>query len=420
MNNITDNNHVHLANKKVSRELFWLIWIIYAVVYMTKNCFSAALAAIVQEGVLTKSQTGLITSVFYLVYAPLQVLGGVFADKYNPERMIKIGLAGSGIANLIIFLNQNYYVMLIAWIFNAITQFALWPSVFKIISSQIIKSDRKMGAFYISFASSTGLLLAYIVAAFVTKWQYNFAISAFLLFAFAIILHFVYDEIDKEYMIHDKVTEEKTKAEATDKSTVWIFLASGFFATVVLALVRMIVDQGVKTLSPTILMEMYDNISPSIGNMLNSFIIISGMLGMLLVKLVLYPKYIKDEMTGNVILLAAAIPFALVITLVGKINIVFIIAAMCGIAAIFTAMGLFSSYFNMRFAKFGKDGTAAGICNAGASFGVVLQSYGLLFIAEHFGWESVTVLWVALIVASALLILAVLPMWKRFKKKENI
>ena len=44
------------------------------------------------EGAMTKSQTGLITAVFYLVYAPLQVVGGIFADKYDPEKLIKIGL----------------------------------------------------------------------------------------------------------------------------------------------------------------------------------------------------------------------------------------------------------------------------------------------------------------------------------------
>ncbi len=74
---------------------------------------------------MTKSQTGLITAVFYLVYAPLQVVGGIFADKYDPEKLIKIGLIGSGLANLIVFLNQNYYAVLFTWVFNAIVQFAV-------------------------------------------------------------------------------------------------------------------------------------------------------------------------------------------------------------------------------------------------------------------------------------------------------
>ena len=89
-----DGVHMHLQNKKISKNFFWMLWVLYAVVYMTKNCYSAAMASIVDEGILTKSQTGLINAVFYGVYAPFQILGGVFADKYNPEKMIKIGLVG--------------------------------------------------------------------------------------------------------------------------------------------------------------------------------------------------------------------------------------------------------------------------------------------------------------------------------------
>ena len=56
---------MHLENKSVSKKFFWTLWIMYAVVYMTKSCYSAAMASIVHEGVLTKSQTGFITAAFY-------------------------------------------------------------------------------------------------------------------------------------------------------------------------------------------------------------------------------------------------------------------------------------------------------------------------------------------------------------------
>lgn len=68
---------MHLENKSVSKKFFWTLWIMYAVVYMTKSCYSAAMASIVHEGVLTKSQTGFITAAFYFVYVPLQILGGI-------------------------------------------------------------------------------------------------------------------------------------------------------------------------------------------------------------------------------------------------------------------------------------------------------------------------------------------------------
>ena len=102
-------SNIHFENRKVSRKFFALVWCMYVMVYMTKSCFSAAMASIVYEGTMTKSQTGFITAMFFLVYAPLQIVGGIFADRYDPHKLIKIGLLGGSIANLIVFLNQNYY-----------------------------------------------------------------------------------------------------------------------------------------------------------------------------------------------------------------------------------------------------------------------------------------------------------------------
>ena len=106
--------NIHLENRVESRHFFWFIWLLYAVVMMTKNSFNAALTVIVAEGILTKSQTGTFSTVFYLVYAPLQIVGGLAADRHSPERLIKIGLFGAALANIVIVINQNYYVMLVA------------------------------------------------------------------------------------------------------------------------------------------------------------------------------------------------------------------------------------------------------------------------------------------------------------------
>ena len=44
--------------------------------------FTSAMAIIVEEGSMTKSQTGLINAMFWLVYAPFQVVGGLAVDKH--------------------------------------------------------------------------------------------------------------------------------------------------------------------------------------------------------------------------------------------------------------------------------------------------------------------------------------------------
>jgi sugar phosphate permease len=75
------------------------------------------------------------------------------------------------------------------------------------------------------------------------------------------------------------------------------------------------------------------------------------------------------------------------------------------------------SYMNMQFARYGKSGTAAGVSNAAASFGVVLQSYGFVNIADRSGWPAVTNLWIMMVAAAVICTAISVPLWSKFKKR---
>ena len=415
--------NVHLENKRESRFFFVFLLIMYAVVYMTKNCFSGALAAIVAEGSLTLTQTSLISASFYIAYTPLQVLGGALADKYSPERLITIGLVGSALSNIVIFFNQNYYVMLASWVFSAIIQFALWPALFKIISSQLVRSDRPRMAFFISFGSSIGLIMSYVVSAFIPNWRYNFAISAVSLLLAALLLQLYCRHLDpilkRDY--EPEVVEDRSYEGVTEKkySTMKLFWISGFMMLLPVVLIRTMLENGSKTLSPTMLMQSYESISPAVGNLLNIFIIISGILGMILVKFVLYPRLIKNEITGYMIMLIAAVPFTVILRFVGEVPVWLIVLSLCMISMLLTSTHLFTQFFNLNFIKFGKNGLAAGVLNAAASLGLVLQYCVFGSVADNFGWNVVTALWVIMIsVAIVCVAFAVVPA-KKFKQSVN-
>ena len=412
--NVEHDINIHLENKGVSRHYFVFIMIMYALVYMTKSCFSGALADIVSEGVMTKSQTGFIIAMFYLVYTPLQIIGGIVADKYSPELMVKIGLVGSAIANAVIFFNHNYYVMLITWTLNAVVQFALWPSTYKIISSQLCRSDRSYMLFFISLSSSVGLLLTYAVAAILPSWEYSFAISGIVLFLLAAVMH-IYDKHISRFMKLDapKNEEDKNSVRSYNGSTFSMFWKSGFILLLIIPFALMAVGQGIKTLSPIMLVEEFD-ISTSSGNLINTIIIISGICGTLLVKLVLYPRFIKNEVVGMLIMFSlSAVLCALLFFVPGLSTTVLTLALM---AVVTTAPSLFVSYFNTNFTVYGKNGTAAGISNAASSLGVVACSYGVVKISELYSWNAVKITWFAMLLISAFVLVIVLPMSNRFKR----
>lgn len=413
-----DGVHMHLENKKIGKYFFWFIWVMYALIYMTKYCFNSAMAPIVEAGVLTKTQTGFIAAAFHIVYAPLQILGGMFADRYNPERMIKIGLLGSTVANLVIFINQNYYVMLAAWIFNAATQFAIWPSVFKIMASQLPRSEKPRFVFLMSFSSTFGLLLSYVVAAMLPEWQMNFAVSFVVSLILLIAMCIVCNKVDR-FMLPDKEVVLEAIKERGEKglSMKKLAIRSGLVLLLVVSFIRCMVGQGAQTMTPTMLMESYESISASIGNMLSTIIILSGIAGTLTVKFIFYPKIIKNEVLGIVATFGVIIPMCVILCMVGSLPAWVVILAMSIISFCTSAGFLFLSYYNASFAAVGKDGVVAGLLNCAASMAVILQSYGFAAIADNFGWITVTKLWVVLSVIAMALTIIALPIYNKFKKR---
>ena len=153
-----------------------------------------------------------------------------------------------------------------------------------------------------------------------------------------------------------------------------------------------------------------------IGNLLNVFVIASGLVGTMIIKLILYPRFIKNEMTGICVMLAAALPFTIALKFVGTIPVPAAVASLCGITVTTTSTHLLLSYYNMCFAPYGKNATAAGLSNAAASLGIVFESYGFVHIADLFGWNTVTSLWIIMIAVAALFTATAIPLSKRFKR----
>ena len=414
----------HLNDQKMSLFLFIYIWIMYAIVYWTKNCFSGAMASIVAEGIMTKSQTGLITAVFYLVYAPLQVVGGKLADRWRPDLLILIGLIGSGIANFIIYLNQNYYLMLIVWTLNSVVQSALWPSIFKIISSELAHEHRIRGVYYITFASTFGLCFAFISAALMSKWQNNFLLSSILLFIMAIIMAIVYP-IAARRMVPDEtgpakaLHEDFEHPEDLDTRSFTMFKKCGLFILLPVVIARGLLGLGIKNMAPTLLMESYASVSPVVGNFLNIFIILSGIVGMYFVKRI-YPKRINDEVKGLGLIFTILIPVVALTLLVGKLPLSPMVIILCLIIALTEGSGLFTQYYTVKFAKYGKNGEVAGYINMAAAFGIVIQSYGVAKIADMWGWIAALAVFLALVIISVVLIIIVIPKWKKFTREYHM
>ncbi len=410
----------YLVDVKLSAILFVVMFAFYSLIYMTKNCYNAAMAAIVAEGIMTKSQTGLINAAFFLVYAPLQIVGGIAADRYSPHKLIAIGTFGAGIANLLIYFTQNYVAMIIIWSLNAAVQFGVWPAVFKIISTELTPKHCVTAVFYINLSGIIGLLLSYVFAIFISDWKNHFLMSAIVLFCVTAIFHLSYTGIKK-----NMVTEEVSTLRASEKENeknkkgelFGLLIKSGLPFLFIVYMIHGMLNIGIKTVVPVMMMESYEGVSPSLANALNIILILMGASGIFAASIKIFRWFSEPAVIFAIFLIT--VPLLLLITYVGRINIAVIVVVMAVVMLLFAAASTLFGQISRVFAAYGFGATVSGIFNCMASVGVVISNYLFTRLADDYGWEITAKVWFFFAIFATALSMTAIPIWRNFVRKTK-
>ena len=399
--------------------LFALLFISYSLIYMTKNCYSAAMAAIVDGGIMTKSETGLIAAMFYIIYAPFQIVGGIAADKLSPAKLIVFGSLGAALCNLLVYIfSGNYVAMIIIWSLNAVVQFGIWPSIFKIVVSELCEEHRTRGVFFINFSVTAGLVLSYGTALFIKDWRMNFLLSAITLFVIAAVFFFIYRALSSSMLPYERTKEiGSTGDKKRHTGTLRIVIASGVPLIMIVSVTQGLLNIGLKGLVPVMLMESYDSIGPTVANALNIILILASPVGLFLgrapfLKKLNYPMALAA-------LLSVSVPMLIIMTYVGRAHVALIMTALVILAVAISAMAIYASYVSKSFEWLGVSATLAGLFNCMVALGIVLANYVFTKIAESYGWNTTVIIWLVLACLSLALSLIATPLWKRFLKKRE-
>ena len=71
---------------------FAAAYVSYAAVYIARMNLTIAAPALIEEGILTAWQIGLMGGVFFLLYSLGQLLNGWLGDIFSARRMVTVGL----------------------------------------------------------------------------------------------------------------------------------------------------------------------------------------------------------------------------------------------------------------------------------------------------------------------------------------
>ena len=126
--------------------VFVLCYVAYVSIYAARLNLAQASPELISTGLLTSEQYGFLGSAFFWVYACGRLLNGVIGDRAAPWVMISLGLALTGIANMLIGTLPAYLLILVLWCVNAYGQSMLWSSLLRCMTGLYGKetADKKV------------------------------------------------------------------------------------------------------------------------------------------------------------------------------------------------------------------------------------------------------------------------------------
>ncbi len=408
-----------MQKEKSSLRLFWCLFFIYTMNTFTKIAFSAVTAAMIKDGVLTKTQAGTVSGIFWLVYAVGQFVGGSLACRH-PIALLKLSLIGGGVANLLMAFSNSYIPILIIWSSNGIVQMGFWPSVLYILTNYILPEQRNKSLTYIAYCYGIGSILSHICTAVVLthfSWNVVFIWCAMMSFISVIPVFYIKRTLIPQLSEGIKMPKaEKKEKEYLPKGFVW---KSGLMFFCTLLLIKSFTESGIKTWMPTILMESH-GVSPSFTSVLSVVLLVLNLFGVSIGAMI-YRKLRENEVNTLLFQYLTVVPLMALLLGFRSMNVYVLTIIFSLITVMLYGSGqVMSMYYPSRFQKVGGVAFMGGVLNCFAAIGNVIASYANGLIADLYGWDITIIVWNGAIIFFVLVTLILMPTWKKFRREQGI
>lgn len=230
--------------KKYYNKLKWQVFISatlgYGFYYVCRLSLNVVKKPIVDSGLLTESQLGIIGSALFFAYAIGKLTNGFLADHSNIRRFMATGLFISALANLVMGFTSSFLFFAICWGVNGWVQSMGAPS--SVVSLSRWYNDKERGSFYGFWSTShnIGEALTYILTAVVASsfgWQWGFRAAAIIGIIGAVIIYFFFHDTPEskglppvnKYLEDKKSSTWNEQKEALKNPYIWLIALSSAF-----------------------------------------------------------------------------------------------------------------------------------------------------------------------------------------------
>ncbi len=214
----------------------------YGVYYVCRLSMNVIRKPIVDNGIFTETQLGIIGSCLFFVYAFGKLTNGFLADRSNVKRFMSIGLLCSALINLVLGFTESFYAFVILWGLNGWVQ--SMGATSGVVSLTRWFSVEKRGTYYGFWSAShnigealTFIIIAVLVSSF--GWKFGMIGAGIIgLLGFLMLVVFMSDTPQsKGFLLDNNIENKKDKSPDFNKAqkavlcnpAIWILALSSAF-----------------------------------------------------------------------------------------------------------------------------------------------------------------------------------------------
>lgn len=116
---ISDKRELDARYRYWRRHILLTIWLGYALFYFTRKSFNAAVPEILASNVLTRSDIGLLATLFYITYGLSKFFSGIVSDRSDARYFMGLGLIATGVVNILFGFSSSLWAFALLWALNA-------------------------------------------------------------------------------------------------------------------------------------------------------------------------------------------------------------------------------------------------------------------------------------------------------------
>ena len=158
----------------------------YLASYYVRNLLSVATPSMLLTEEYTAEFIGVLSSVYFLMYAFGQLINGFVGDVVNPKYMVLIGLTVSGVVTLIFPFLQFAWMQIVCFLLMGFSLSMLRGPIMKMVSENIDKKYARTVCTFLTVATFAGPLVASSFA-IAFKWKTMFVVAGALTICIAVI-----------------------------------------------------------------------------------------------------------------------------------------------------------------------------------------------------------------------------------------